>query len=127
MGTTNHFLAELVHRLRIPNFRGVFMSDELPSVSHKNECGILNLDSSDGPGTHWTCWYVGDQKCYFDSYGASPPHQLMAYLGPHILHADFQVQKFGSDICGELCVLVLYLLSQGNSYQDILLDIVLRH
>ena len=127
MGTTNRFLEKLVHRLKIPYFRGTFMSDELPSKARKRECGILNLDDSEGDGTHWTCWFVlGENKCYFDSYGAAPPSELQRYLGPGILHTDYKIQSFGSDICGELCVLVLYLLSKGYNFQDIILDIVYK-
>ena len=59
------------------------MRDQLPRKQSRNaECGILNLDSSFGPGTHWTAWYKSggsksdsksDSKSgenfYFDSYG----------------------------------------------------------
>jgi hypothetical protein len=131
--TTNRFLDDLVRRLKIPNFRGVFMSNELPAIALADECGILNLDSSDGPGTHWTCWFVssdtvsnnGQNKTYFDSYGAGVPVELQQYLGPSILHTDFQVQQFGSNICGDLCVLLLLLQSKGRSFTDIILDMVL--
>ena len=31
-----------------------------------NECGILNLDSSSGDGTHWVMWFKkGKDKFYF--------------------------------------------------------------
>ena len=33
--------------LKIPNFRGVFMRDELPEKPHKTECGIVNFKQSD--------------------------------------------------------------------------------
>ena len=33
-------------------FRWVFLRDTLPKKSKLNECGILNLDSSSGDGTH---------------------------------------------------------------------------
>ena len=46
-----------------------------------NECGILNLDSSSGEGTHWVMWFKkGMDKFYFDSYGVQPPSELIAYL-----------------------------------------------
>ncbi|KAF0691666.1 Uncharacterized protein FWK35_00027641, partial [Aphis craccivora] len=37
----------------IKNFRGCFMKDELPKIPWKNECGILNLNNSNQPGSHW--------------------------------------------------------------------------
>ena len=46
-----------------------------------NECGVLNLDSSSGDGTHWVTWFKkGKQKFYFDSYGVQPPSELIDYL-----------------------------------------------
>ena len=41
--------------LRINNFRGVFMCQDLPSKPYKNECGIINLGDLMSGGTHWTC------------------------------------------------------------------------
>ena len=42
----------------------------LPTKTKLNECGILNLDSSSGDGTHWVMWIKkGKDKFYFDSYG----------------------------------------------------------
>ena len=42
---TNFELLEYVHKLKIPNFRGVFMRDTLPSTPHENETGIINFNS----------------------------------------------------------------------------------
>jgi len=71
---TNKFLSnfeiiDAVEKLRIPRFRGVFVRDNLPYKSKKNECGILNLDDALGEGTHWVAWYrKNDKNFYFDSY-----------------------------------------------------------
>ena len=63
-------------------FRGVFLRDTIPTKKTKlNECGILNLDSSSGDGTHWVIWCKkGKETFYFDSYGVQPPSELIAYL-----------------------------------------------
>lgn len=101
------------------------MTDELPTRRQQCECGILNLDRLSGPGTHWTCWYVDKKiKIYFDSYGANIPHELHAYLGPNVLHNDFQVQDFGTDVCGDICVLVLLLLSSGVDFTNIVMEML---
>ncbi|CAG2239728.1 unnamed protein product [Mytilus edulis] len=56
-----------VTALGIPCFRGVFMRDTLPPSPRRIECGILNHDSWEVPGTHWTCWYKrGPVKYNFD-------------------------------------------------------------
>ena len=64
---------ELLHfitKLKIPNFRTVCMRDELAVRPRQKECGILNLNTHDQKGTHWTCWFKdGKERYYFDSYG----------------------------------------------------------
>ena len=45
-----------------------------------NECGILNLDSSSGDGTHSVMWFKKGNKIYFDSNGVQPPNELISYL-----------------------------------------------
>ena len=51
---TNLELVKYAKKLKIPNFRGVFMRDELASMKpQKNETEIINLDSTKGSGTHW--------------------------------------------------------------------------
>ena len=46
----------------------VFLRDTLPEKAKFNECGILNLDSSSGEGTHWVMWFrKGKDKFYYDS------------------------------------------------------------
>ena len=44
-------------KLSLDGFRGVFLRDTLPKKEKINECGILNLDSSSGNGTHWVIWF----------------------------------------------------------------------
>ena len=67
-------------KLSLDEFRGVFLRDTLPKKSKLNECGILNLDSSSGDGTHWVMWFKkGEDKFYFDSYGVQPRSELITY------------------------------------------------
>ena len=55
--------------------------ETLPIKAKLNECGILNLDSSSGDGTHWVMWLKkGKDKFDFDSYGVQPTSGLIAYL-----------------------------------------------
>ena len=39
-------------KLSLDGCRGVFLRGTLPTKTKLNECGILNLDSSSGEGTH---------------------------------------------------------------------------
>ena len=47
----------LLKSYHLDGFRGVYLRDNLPTKTKLNECGILNLDSSSGDGTHWVMWF----------------------------------------------------------------------
>ena len=120
---SNFQILDAVKELRIPNFRGVFLRDELLKRPKRNECGILNL-ADDPPGTHWTCWYKRDKvKIYFDSYGIQPPLEVIDYLGDPIYYSVEQIQPNGTFICGHLCLYVLKELSKGRTMKDIFLSL----
>ena len=109
---TNFELEDAVYKLSIPHWRGIFMRDNLPQKPHKNECGILNLDDTNGNGTHWVAWLKkGNLKYYFDSYGIQPPLELVNYLGNDIYYSTEQIQQRGTVVCGHLCLYVLKKLS----------------
>jgi len=116
--TTNFELLEAVEEMKIPNFRGIFMRNRLPKKPKTIECGIINLDdddnltdfygSSTGNGTHWTSYLKrGNHTLYFDSFGMPPPKEFQKYVGGEIFWSEKQIQKIGTDICGELCLLFL--------------------
>ena len=89
-------LIDAAEKLKIKNFRGVFLRDELPKRPSKAERGILNLDDSSGNGTHWTAWFKsGSKKMYFDSYGLTPPNELVEYLGNPVLYNSERIQPDG--------------------------------
>lgn len=97
----------LRHSKRIKNFRGVFMRNALPKKPYRNESGIVNLDSSDGNGTHWVAYKkCGSNVVYFDSFGnLKPPIELAKYLrGLNLTYNHDRYQKFNSINCGHLCL-----------------------
>ena len=70
-----------VKQLGIKNFRGVFSRDNLPEQIRKSECGIVNLDTHIGPGTHWIAYRNGNRWCeYFDSFGLGIPLEIQNYM-----------------------------------------------
>jgi uncharacterized protein YqkB len=95
---SNFELLDAVNKLKIKNFRGIFMRDELSQKPNKKECGILNLDDTgNNPpgnnGTHWVCWFCADKiNYYFDSFGLSPPLEIQQYLRGQIEINISQVQ-----------------------------------
>ena len=74
-------------KLGLRNFRGCYMRDELNNLkSDTIESGILNLNLSTESGSHWTCWYRNhNKKYYFDSFGLSPPNELVDPSGSKTL------------------------------------------
>jgi hypothetical protein len=109
-------------KLKLCNFRGVFMRNNLPRNGPiKQECAVINLDSLEGPGTHWVAYYKKNSTVYyFDSFGnLRPPMEIVKYLGGSeskikILYNYRQFQKFDTVICGHLCLKFLYNLNSSK-------------
>ena len=67
-------------KLKPKHFRGVFVRDQLPKKTQKEEFGIVNTGDSSTQGFHWVCWHKeGDKKIYFDSYGLPPLVEVVDY------------------------------------------------
>lgn len=117
---SNYDIINLVNKLKIENFRGVFMRDTLPNKINELECGIVNLDINKNKGTHWVCYYKNKSKCYyFDSFGLDPPIELINYIAITIEFSTFQIQKFNTHHCGHYCLLILKLLKKYD-YKNII-------
>ena len=110
---SNIQLISAIKKLKIKNFKGVFVRDQLHEKQSRNaECGILNLDCSSGHGTHWTAWYKSGsksgsrsgsrsrEKLYFDSYRLRPPDELVEYLQRPVFYNSERVQPDGQVFCG---------------------------
>lgn len=88
------------------------MRDNLPNIVWERECMVINHDSSNNEGTHWTC-YVKENNLvfYFDSFGKlAPPLELIKYLGSEckVHYNSNRYQQFNTFICGNLCLNFLY-------------------
>ena len=90
---SNHDLDYFADQLNLRSFRGVYMRDELPTPINSTECVIVNLDDSDGPGTHWVCcWKTSKESMYSDSYGFEPPNEIYDYLKKPIHCSTNEIQ-----------------------------------
>ena len=124
-------ILRMVDLIKIPNFVGVKMRDELKGKAKSVECEIINFNTSSQPGSHWTCYYChGDTRIYFDSFAEPPPIELLKYLKtdsefsknlPVMKRNALTVQHDKSSECGSLCLFVLKYLSLGTPFQDIIL------
>ncbi len=85
----------------------------------KNECLILNIDHSSNDGTHWTCLFVKNGvSYYFDSYGFQPPLEVLNYCNGY--YSTFKIQRKYEVICGHYCIYMLYRLSKGYDFYEVL-------
>ena len=130
-GLTNFDIVYYTDILKIPNFRGVFMRDELPRTIKPIECGIMNFNTHDQSGSHWVCYAKrGRNRTYFDSFGQITPLEMQKYLKTKV---EFQnntpvierntdiVQRPNTSICGHLCLFVLTsLMREHLTYQEVL-------
>lgn len=86
------------------------MRDDLPASGPRyNESAIINLDSIDGPGTHWVAYKKrGGLVTYFDSFGnLPPPTELVRYFtnsANKIFYNYQRLQRFNTVWCGHLCL-----------------------
>ena len=130
-GLTNIDLYRYVRELNVDNFRGVFMRDGLPNVSHHKECGIVNFNTSHEPGSHWVCYFRDDRRrIYFDSFGQRTLYEVQKYLknkkeyemGKSVIQRNTDiVQHTNTHVCGHLCLFVLTsLMREHLSFQDVL-------
>ncbi len=120
---SNFEIIDKCKELKIKNFTGVFMRDELKNLNpSKNECLILNHDNSSSEGTHWTSLFIEKGVAiYFDSYGLDPPLEVIDYckrLNGYC--STFKIQEYNEVICGHYAIFVLYRLNNGYRFFDVL-------
>jgi len=107
----------LSQQLGIKHFRGVYSRDILPKQIKKDECGIINLDTQIGPGTHWVAYRNGKNEAeYFDSFGLTLPSEIQKYLSTsrkQIFYSGDEIQELDSVLCGYWCLYYLLERQKG--------------
>ena len=119
---SNFDLEKWVDDLEIKYFRSIYSRDRLPDQIRKKECGIINLDSIEGQGTHWVCYRNIDPHMveYFDPFGLIMPHEISHYLstsGKKIIFSQDEIQNRVTVLCGYWC---LYYLIERQKVKSIL-------
>lgn len=117
---------DICHLLKnVPQFGGVFSSDEIPSYKKEDlpKLLVVNTDPSHEEGTHWIALYLHPKlhlNEYFDSYGYPPVvTSIKKALGKDYIYNDRQLQSFFSDVCGQYCVHYCIQRSNGLSLYSI--------
>jgi len=130
-GLTNVDIETFVKKLKIPNFRRVFMRDTLSNKPKNVECAIVNLNKSNEIGSHWVCFAkIDKRRMYFDSFGQNIPIEILKYLKTSkeyknniavIARNTDIVQRVNTHVCGHLCLFVLTsLMREHLTYQEVL-------
>ena len=122
---SNFDLINWVKYLGIKHFRGVFSRDDLPKQIKNKECGIVNLDSKIGKGTHWVAYRNIDNKLceYFDSFGLIMPSAVRIYMstsGKQLEYSGDEIQERDSVLCGYWCLYYLLERQKGKSILDVI-------
>lgn len=96
------------------------MRNELPIHPFKKECGIINLDKSENPGTHWVAYAkFNDYIEYFDSYGdLKPPREFVKYMGSKFNYNYTNFQGNNPFNCGHLCIRFLNNFWHHHNHYD---------
>ena len=120
---SNFDLMDWVKKLGIKHFRGIYSRDGLPKKI-KKECGIINLDDTIGPGTHWVCYRNIDNVVeYFDPFGLIMPNEALEYFntsGKRIVYSMDEIQNRNTVLCGYWCLYYLFERQRGNSILDVI-------
>eukprot|EP00732_Lithocolla_globosa_P003724 Lithocolla_globosa_v1_NODE_3101_length_1766_cov_23.507890.p2 type:complete len:147 gc:universal NODE_3101_length_1766_cov_23.507890:1678-1238(-) len=116
---TNHDLEAVFQGFR--GFRGVVPHDKIPKLKN-NEFVIINLDDSDGKGSHWVAGYRRNGSYYFDPFGIEPDDRTIRALGRPVQYNTSQLQDIKSQRCGWYVMKWLYEMLRGKSFYDSLYD-----
>lgn len=79
---------------------------------------VINLDDSNGSGTHWTCLILTKtHSIYFDSFGFSLPNDILRFIHRYnknckIIYANSQIQAYRSVLCGYYCFYFHYFVTK---------------
>jgi hypothetical protein len=130
--TTNFQLLHWAKELGIKNFYYVMRNEiktlkslrtEFCEANKKPLYIIANYQTTSENGSHHIALYKSDKDAFFfDSYGLQPMQEIIDFLGEGI-YSTFKIQPDNSKMCGTLCLYLLYKLSKGFNFFDIVLEL----
>ena len=116
-------IQELINEFKIKNFLGIFMRDEIPLSQLSKFYFIYNTQASNENGSHWNLFCRIDYKYYHaSSFGDDPSKEITDKYKP-IMSSTFRSQGYSEKSCGLYCILLIYLLEHGNSFEDSILEL----
>lgn len=115
--STNTQLINFAEKMKLP-LNNILMRDEMNELKDDGFY-IINLDDSNGNGTHWTALYFQGNPLnsyYFDSFGFVPPLEVERNIKPY-LYNDADIQDFNSEACGYYCLAFIKFLHDKNNIE----------
>lgn len=119
---------DIVKLLRhCPHFIGVFPRNKLPCyVKHYPASLVINTDTANLPGKHWTAIYITSQRIgeFFDSLAQMAPRHVIKWLNQFTRRWTYTLQPFisrplqhkWSIACGAF---VIYFICERPNYSSV--------
>ena len=117
-------IVELIKEIKIKNFIGVFIRDEIPLNLSDNFYFIYNYQTSKEHGEHWAVFIRKNKKNYHSSSFGDDPCKEITDQYKNIMTSTFRFQGYFEKSCGLFCVLLIYLIENGNSFEDSVLSML---
>ena len=82
---------------------------------------FVNIDNGSQGGTHWSCFYIKDNKSYyFDSFEGQPDKCFLNQLPQPIIYHNYKIQVLYSRLCGSYSLHFFFLIKSMKYYDTIL-------
>ena len=117
--TSNFDLKDILNDLNLKS--KVIMRDEIKNYLNAENI-ICNLQTTKEKGSHWVLC-SSKYNIYFDSFGILPVIETRKYLESDFKYNTLQLQPNNTEMCGQLCVFVLYRLTDKSTFDDIILEL----
>ena len=65
----------------------------------------VNIDKGSMGGTHWVCFVIKHNRCYyFDSFGGQPDTILLSQWPKPMVYQNYKFKERNSKLCGYYCL-----------------------
>ena len=90
-------------------YRGVYASDELPTIIRRPSVIVANTEPASHQGEHWVCLYFDEEGHgeFFDSFGMPRKIVFKRYMDENCIAWTFnnkRMQSIVSKFCGHYCI-----------------------
>ena len=103
------------------NYRKCIFIIYIPEIKKYSDRGFDNINNGSQGCTHWTCFYIKDNRSYyFGSFGGQPDKFLLNQLPKAMIYFNYKYQAIKSKLYGSYCLYFFNLIERINYYDTIL-------